>query len=79
MNVRLCLLSRLGSSDRAQRSGTGPALQHAAGSGTVLEMPLAKREDVIALLGGPQWQDVLRLPGAVYQLRHHCGMCGDSG
>ena len=66
----------LGSSDRAQQSGTGPALQHAAGSGTVLEMPLAKREDVIALLGGPQWQDVLHLPGAAYQLRHHCGVCG---
>ena len=66
----------LGSCDRSQQSVAGPALQYAAGSGTILETPLAKRDDVIALLGGPQWQEVLHLPGAAYQLRHHCGVCG---
>ena len=65
----------LGSYDRASRTATGSAWQHAAGS-SVHSVPIMLRTDVLALLGGKNWQRVLSLPDITQQLSNYCGICG---
>ena len=65
----------LGSNDRIQTPAEGSARQLAAGS-TENDVPITLRPDVIALLGGQNWQHVLSLPNIFQQLSNYCGICG---
>ena len=66
----------LGSNDRTQQAvSSGLAWQHAAES-AVDTTPVMLRQDVLALLGGQNWQQVLSLPLVFQQLKNYCGICG---